>query len=469
MRTLVYAFSGALLWASSALTVTATDEKVAHRVMFVAGPASHGPGEHEHPAGCELLAEALNGSGVALHASVSLGWPDTAAFAEADTLVLYSDGLEDHVASGRLEALRRHVEAGRGLVVLHFALEPAPGELADFLLDTLGGIFEEGWSVNPVWKMEAPLLADHSVTSGVEPFSLEEEFYYHLRFLDTAQPVLRAVPPVDSVGDDGPRTGNPAVRNAIANRVPQVLAWVHEHGGTRAFGYTGGHFHRNWTHDGIRKLVLNAIVWTAGLPVPEKGVASEVAPVPRYTSIEESIARGDLEDVKLHIAAYPERLHKGKHPKLSPLQQAILRKKREIALFLLEAGAEPNQVDASSRTLLHLTVDRDDAVVTAALLEKGADPDTLDKDGWTPLHHAAARDRVEVAQALLAGGADVMTLSARGGTPLHEAAASGSAAMVELILENGVDHTVVSQTGVTALDIAREYKNEAAIEVLEAL
>ena len=65
------------------------------------------------------------------------------------------------------------------------------------------------------------------------------------------------------------------------------------------------------------------------------------------------------------------------------------------------------------------------------------------------------------------GGARAGALSERGGTPLHEAAASGSAEMVQLFLTAGVDPKVVSKLGVTALDIAREFKNEAAIGLLQ--
>ena len=39
-------------------------------------------------------------------------------------------------------------------------------------------------------------------------------------------------------------------------------------------GFTGGHYHRNWAIDGFRQIVLNAIVWVAGMEVPASGVKS---------------------------------------------------------------------------------------------------------------------------------------------------------------------------------------------------
>jgi ankyrin repeat protein len=405
-----------------------------------------------------------------VRADVSLGWPADSAFAAAQVVVLYSDGLERHVAEGKTAALRRHVGSGKGLVVLHFALEPSRGELADFLLEAIGGRFETEWSVNPVWKMEKPIVAPHAVTRGVTPFAIDDEWYYHLRFRAGATPVLQAVPPVESLGQDGPRSGNAAVRAALAKREPQTLAWVSgSSGSARGFGFTGGHFHRNWSEENFRKLVLNGIAWTAGVEVPAQGVASKVAPMPRYPTIDEAIARGDAADVRLHLSTDPTRVHRGKDEALAPLHQAILRNRNEIALLLIEAGADVDKPDRSQRTPLHLAVERGNVPVLEALLAKKAKPNEYDKAGWTPLHNAAAKDRVAIARALLKGGANPMTLSERGGTPLHEAAASGSAEMVQLFLDAKVDPTIVSKLGVTALDIAREYKNEAAIAILSAL
>jgi ankyrin repeat protein len=68
---------------------------------------------------------------------------------------------------------------------------------------------------------------------------------------------------------------------------------------------------------------------------------------------------------------------------------------------------------------------------------------------------------------LLDGGAKPNFLSELGGTPLHEAAAGASAAMVQLLLDRGTDPAIRSKPGVTALELAREFKNTAAIEVLE--
>jgi len=439
-------------------------------VLLIAGPKSHPPGEHEHPAGCKLLADHLQSAGKDIRAEVSIGWPqDEAKVAAADTIVLYSDGQGTHVAKGRVPALRQRLAAGRGLVVIHYALEPTDAEMAAFLDEAIGGHFQVDWSVNPVWHMKDPLIAEHPVTRGVRPFSCSEEFYYHIRFRDGVIPLLRAHPPASSLGADGPRSGNPDVRRELAANIPQTLAWAVEKP-ARGFGFTGAHYHRNWNDPDFRKLVLNAIVWTAGMDVPAGGLATHVAQQPVYQTIDEAIAKGDLADVRLHLAGDPAAANRGGKPgSRPPLEQAILRKQTEIALALLDAGADPNSTNASMRTPLHLAVERHNPVVIAALLKAGAKPNAGDKDGWTPLHHAAAKNQPDSVKTLLAGGADPMTLSALGGTPLHEAAASGGAETIRLLLGSKVDPALKSKQGVTALDIAKEYKNQPAIDALSGL
>ena len=57
------------------------------------------------------------------------------------------------------------------------------------------------------------------------------------------------------------------------------MAWAVERpDGGRGFGFTGGHKHANWGNDNFRKLVLNALLWTAKADVPGDGVQSEVKP-----------------------------------------------------------------------------------------------------------------------------------------------------------------------------------------------
>lgn len=255
------------------------------KIVFVAGKPSHKPGEHEHRAGSMLLAEELNKSGLPIEAVVtSYGWPqDKSVFDGAAAVVIYSDGGGGHPAMQQLADLKKMAQAGVGIGCLHYAVEVPIGEGGDTFLDVLGGYFETDWSVNPHWdsKFKIPV---HEVTKGVNDFGTRDEWYYHMRFrknMEGITPILSDLPPADSLSrPDGKHSGNPHVRAAVLERKePQHVMWAYERpanlGGGRAFGFTGGHFHKNWANDDQRKVVLNAIAWIAGVAVPEKGVPSE--------------------------------------------------------------------------------------------------------------------------------------------------------------------------------------------------
>ncbi len=440
------------------------------RILFIAGAPSHGWNKHEFPAGCKLLADCLNESGLSLEASVSEGWPEDSKLLEnADVIVLHSDGHDKHVALGKDAVLEALYENGKRFVVLHYALEPEEPKLDAFLAKSIGGYFQVGWSVNPTWTLTEPQFSDHPVNRGVTEFQIEDEWYYHLRFpsYGDISPVLQTVPPADSLGEDGPRSGNPSVRKALANGDPQTLAWTKTGpNGQRGFGFTGGHFHYNWNNESYRKIVLNGIAWTAGVEIPENGIQSTITPIVVHQSVEHAIAMGDAADVQRYLANEPELLNKPGRGSYTLLHQAILRKKHEIVSILLSLGADPNVPTKSKQTALHVAISRSDVDASKATIAAGADLSLRDNNGWTPLHLAAAKNKLELATLLLDSGADITLLSDAGGTPLHEASVSGSPELTQLLLDRGADPSVVSKTGKTALDHAIEFKNDPVAELL---
>ncbi|HEX6985949.1 MAG TPA: ThuA domain-containing protein, partial [Planctomycetaceae bacterium] len=249
------------------------------KVVFVAGGPSHDYGSHEHRAGCLLLEGDLKASGLPVETTVvTNGWPkDESVFDDAAAVVIYADGGGGHPAVRHLDTLRELSDRGVGIVCIHYAVEVPKGEPGEAFLDAIGGYFETHWSVNPWWTADYERLPEHSVTRGVEPFRINDEWYYHMRFregLEGVTPILTDLPPAETLSrPDGPHSGNPAVREAIARREPQHVAWAYERpNGGRGFGFTGGHVHWNWGHPEFRQLVLNAIVWSAGVDVPQEGV-----------------------------------------------------------------------------------------------------------------------------------------------------------------------------------------------------
>lgn len=300
-----YHILSALIAATLAMTTAQAADK---KIVFVAGPPSHGPLQHEHRAGCLLLKSCLDNVSAGPRMSrqsprgaevfgergntsritsvvYSNGWPTegAAAFEGAAAIVVYSDGGSGHplLKDNRLKEIGALMDKGVGLICLHYAVEPTIEKGEKEFLDWIGGAFEINWSVNPHWDADFKMLPDHPIARGVKPFQINDEWYFNMRFregMKDVTPILTAVPTPDTTSrKDGPHEGNPAMREMVARGEPQHVAWACERAnGGRGFGFTGAHNHKNWGDDNFRKVVLNAILWVAKAEVPKDGVKSTV-------------------------------------------------------------------------------------------------------------------------------------------------------------------------------------------------
>jgi type 1 glutamine amidotransferase len=270
-----------LLLLSMILLTPATGRTEDKRIVMIAGKPSHGPGEHEFRAGLLLFQKCLAGyPGIQVEV-YSNGWPDSSDVLKgAAAVVIYSDGGPGHPAlqGDHLQQLGALMKQGVGLACLHYAVEPTQEKGEREFLDWIGGCFEINYSVNPVWEGDFKAGAFGQVGQGVRPFKLKDEWYFNMRFRDGAATILAAVPPASVTNrPDGPHEDNPIVREQEQRRVMQTVAWTYQRqDGGRGFGFTGGHYHRNWGDDNVRKLVLNGILWVAKVGVPPNGVESTV-------------------------------------------------------------------------------------------------------------------------------------------------------------------------------------------------
>ncbi len=261
----------------AAVSARAEDKK---KIVLVAGTPSHGPGAHEFNAGVLLLKKCLDKiPGIEAVAYLN-GWPkETNAFKGAAAIVLYMDGGNNHPAiqGNHLEQLHEALQGGAGLACIHYAVEvPADKGGSDFL-NWIGGYFETYWSVNPTWEADFKQLPKHPITRGVKPFSIRDEWYYHMRFQEKdVTPILSAIPPEETRNHpDDAHGGNQYVRERKG--MSEDVAWAYERPeGGRGFGFTGAHFHKNWGNEDFRRLVLNGILWIAKVEVPPDGVQSAV-------------------------------------------------------------------------------------------------------------------------------------------------------------------------------------------------
>jgi type 1 glutamine amidotransferase len=118
------------------------------------------------------------------------------------------------------------------------------------------GGFDDPKTINADVTLPSP---KHPISTGVHAYHYKDEFYYKIHF----RPDASAIQPIMRV---------PVLSN---NLQEQTVAWaVQRKNGGRSVGITYGHYYENWRLENYRKLILNAIVWTAGAKVPRNGVRS---------------------------------------------------------------------------------------------------------------------------------------------------------------------------------------------------
>ncbi len=211
------------------------------RVVLVAGPKDHGPGEHDYPAWQKAWAELL-ATGDKIEVVTAWQWPDEEEFAKADVLVFYQRGNWDERRAADLD---RFLARGGGAVYIHWAIDG--GKLgADMAkrtaLAALGGV---GFRHGPI-TLNFNRAANHPVTRNFDTLALTDETYWKMT---------------------GSLPGDRLLASAVEEGAPQPQLWSVEHGRGRVFVSIPGHY--SWTFDDplFRVLLLRAIAWTAHEPV----------------------------------------------------------------------------------------------------------------------------------------------------------------------------------------------------------
>jgi hypothetical protein len=262
------------------LALGAADKKI----VLLAGKQSHGPGDHEFRAGSLLLKKCLDqvpGISTVVHSN---GWPaEASAFDGAAAVLIYADGGGGHPAiqGERMKLIDGLAKKGVGIGCAHYGVEVPKGDPGNAMLDWIGGYYEHLFSCNPMWSPDFKSFPEHPVARGVKPFSVNDEWYFNLRF----RPELKGVTPIlVAKCPDEVRKGpyvypkGPYPHIVEASGRDEVMMWVAERpDGGRGFGFTGGHRHVNWGNENFRKVVLNALLWIAKAEVPANGVQCEIS------------------------------------------------------------------------------------------------------------------------------------------------------------------------------------------------
>lgn len=152
----------------------------------------------------------------------------------------------------------------------------------------------------------------------------------------------------------------------------------------------------------------------------------------------EAAAAGDAARVREIVGRDPSQASAIAPDGYSPLGLAAFFKRREVARYLLDAGADPRPASRQG--------------------------------GFTPLHSAVATDAgagdVEIVRMLLDKGADPNAKSQSGSTSLHTVGFTGDGESLDLLLKHGGDPAIKNKDGKTAADIARERGHQEIADLL---
>jgi hypothetical protein len=233
------------------------------RRLLIAGQGSdgHPPTTHEFMAGAKVLAELLKPY-KELQATVVNAdepWTDGARLIdESDGVVMFvTQGAQwMQTEPGRHAAFKRLAARGGAIVALHWSVGAKDAKYIQGQLDLLGatrGGPQRKYLVLPTELKR--VVPGHSILTGVGDVKVYDEIYYALDRVPGIQPLFTA----RIEGKD------------------EMAAWSWERADRgRSFGFVGLHFHANWQLPEYRRFVVQGVLWTLKLPIPEGGANVDI-------------------------------------------------------------------------------------------------------------------------------------------------------------------------------------------------
>jgi type 1 glutamine amidotransferase len=211
------------------------------RIVLVAGPKDHGPGEHDYPAWQKAWAE-LFSTADRVEVVTAWEWPSRKDFQQADVMVFYQHGNWNGDRAADVDAF---LDRGGGLVYIHWAIDGQKGgrEFADRIgLAALGGV---GFRHGPL-TLEFNAATKHPIIRNFDTLALTDETYWKMVGNLSADRILGT---------------------AVEENQPQPQLWTMEPRNGRVFVSIPGHY--SWTFDDplFRVLLLRGIAWAAREPV----------------------------------------------------------------------------------------------------------------------------------------------------------------------------------------------------------
>ena len=243
-------------------------------IFIRAGKKTHAPGAHEHEQFLQDWKPLLEARGARVTGGME--FPTAEQLKGVDVLILHAQEAGNIALGAERKALLDFLKRGGGLVVLHAG---AVSRDPTWYRSIIGGSWNHS---TPTQWLEAPMalyFTDRSnpITQDISNFDLDDEIYYDMDILPEAHILAAAYTP--KAIDTGGR-GNKEAQERAAEAVklkkgvniydiqPQIWTYENRIDGAqrdyRAFVSIPGHWYRNFSHLGVRTLILRGIAWAAG-------------------------------------------------------------------------------------------------------------------------------------------------------------------------------------------------------------
>lgn len=149
----------------------------------------------------------------------------------------------------------------------------------------------------------------------------------------------------------------------------------------------------------VQTLAVCLIVSGCNLVLPSHHPVADYAPV--FAAAE----AGDLATVKNAVDTDPQIVGSTEWDGKTLLHDAVEQNHADVAVFLLDRGAQVNAVSTDGLTPLHIAAQNGNIPIIQLLLARGSHINAVDEKGWTPLDRAVKWDHPDAATFLLKEGA----------------------------------------------------------------
>lgn len=250
--------------------VSSISAEIPRRIVLVAGDVAKVDtvGHHDYLAGCQALEVLLRQTPGVTTERVDQGWPqDEALLQGAAAVVFYTDGGGKQAflaAPERIARMQAMSDAGVGFVLIHQAVD-FPAEFAEQGLQWIGGVYLPGESGRGHWPSVHVDFPQHPITRGVTAWRTKDGWLNGIKFVAD----LRGITPLVWSGKE--------FEESRAGLDRDIVGWAFERpGGGRSFCFTGLDAHLEWERPGVRQLMVNGVLWSAGVEIPEAGAPCQI-------------------------------------------------------------------------------------------------------------------------------------------------------------------------------------------------